>query len=141
KGKTSSFFEVAGESAKAQVVLFGEHHDDPIIHWLQLRLAKSISQHKNLVLAAEMFETDNQKALDRYMTGEYSAKQLDSAARLWPNFKTDYKPIVDFAKSKRLKVIASNVPRRYASQVYRGGFEALDKLPDEEKAFMPALPI
>ena len=140
-GKPRNFEKMANAARGAQVVLFGEHHDDPIAHWLQLRLAKSLSEHKKLVIAAEMLETDNQQAVDRYLTGEYTAKQLDSAARLWPNFKTDYKPIVDFAKEKKLRVIASNVPRRYASQVYKGGFEALSALPDQEKSYMPPMPI
>ncbi len=139
-GKPRHFDKLEASAKAAEVVLFGEHHDDPIVHWLQLRLAKRLSG-QNLVIAAEMLETDNQSALDLYLEGKYSAKQLDSAARLWPNYKTDYKPIVDFARSKKIPVIASNVPRRYASMVYKGGFEALSALPENEKAFMPPLPI
>ncbi len=140
-GEVRSFEKMAASALESQVVLFGEHHDDPIVHWLQLRLAKALSEQKKLTIAAEMLETDNQAAVDMYLEGKYSARQLDSAARLWPNFKTDYRPIVDFAKSKQIRVMASNVPRRYASMVYKGGFEALSALPDQEKAFMPPLPI
>jgi uncharacterized iron-regulated protein len=42
-------------------------------------------------------------------------KQLDSTARLWKNYKTDYKPLVDFAKENYFDFIATNMPRRYAS--------------------------
>jgi uncharacterized iron-regulated protein len=55
---------------------------------------------------------------------------------LWTNFKTDYKPLVDLAKENKLNFVASNVPRSFAKLVYKGGFEALDSLSDEEKAWM-----
>ena len=49
--------------------------------------------------------------------------------------------MVDFARDSSLVFVASNVPRRYASMVYRGGFEALDSLPAQEKAWIAPLPI
>jgi uncharacterized iron-regulated protein len=49
--------------------------------------------------------------------------------------------MVDLAKEKGLRFIATNVPRRYASMVYKGGFEALDTLPDAEKNWIAPLPI
>lgn len=71
---------------------------------------------------------------------EIDAKGLDTLARLWPNYKTDYKPLVDLAKDNSLKFIATNVPRRYASMVFKGGFEVLDSLSEEEKSWMVPLP-
>jgi uncharacterized iron-regulated protein len=62
-------------------------------------------------------------------------------ARLWKNYKTDYKPLVDLAKDNKLKFIASNIPRKYASEVYKRGFEALDTLSIEEKSWIAPLPI
>lgn len=40
-----------------------------------------------------------------------------------------------------LKVVATNVPRRYANMVKNGGFEALDKLSAEAKGYIAPLPI
>jgi len=87
-----------------------------------------------------MMESDNQGALNDYLRGEINQKGLDTLARLWNNYKTDYKPLIDYAKANELEFIATNIPRRYASQVNRQGFEALEKLPDEEKAFIAPLP-
>lgn len=81
-----------------------------------------------------MIETDNQQALNQYLKGEITQKGLDTLARLWNNHKTDYKPLVDFAKNNRTPFIATNVPRRYASMVFREGFEALNSLPSNEKS-------
>jgi len=88
-----------------------------------------------------MLEADNQEAVDKYIANEIDAAQLDSMARLWNNYKTDYAPVVDFAKEKNLRVIATNIPRRYARIVYREGIEKLDTLPAKEKAWIVPLPM
>ena len=104
-------------------------------------MTKDLAEKKQLVLGAEMLEADNQKQLDQYLKGEINQKQLDSTARLWSNHKTDYKPLVDFAKEKNLDFVATNVSRKYASYVAKNGLEALDTVPNNEKAYIAKLPI
>lgn len=140
-GKKTTYKKLLRDSETTDVILFGEHHDNAIIHWLQLEFTKDLAEKKNLVLGAEMIEADNQDELDQYLRGDINQKAFDTLARLWPNYKTDYKPLVDFAKEKKLPFVAANIPRRYASTVYRQGFAALDKLPAEEKAWIAPLPI
>lgn len=141
KGKKVTYEKVLKASEKTDVVLFGEYHDNSLVHWLQLEFTKDLSQRKNLVLGAEMLEADNQEAVNRYLKGEINQKGLDTLARLWNNYKTDYKPLVDFAKSKQIDFIATNIPRRYASLVFRKDLIALDSLTSQEKAWMAPLPI
>ena len=141
KGKKSSYEKVLKASEKTDVVLFGEIHDNSLVHWLQLEFTKDLAQRKPLVLGAEMLEADNQKQLDQYLNGEINQKQLDSSARLWKNYKTDYKPLVDFAKDKKINFIATNVPRRYASLVFKKDLVALDSLSALEKSWIAPLPI
>lgn len=141
KGKKSSYEKVLKASEKTDVVLFGEIHDNSVVHWLQLEFTKDLAQRKSLVLGAEMLEADNQKQLDQYLKGEINQKQLDSSARLWKNYKTDYKPLVDFAKEKKFSFIATNVPRRYASLVFKKDLVALDSLSAQEKSWIAPLPI
>lgn len=141
KGKKTTYKKLIETAEGADVVLFGEHHDDALIHWLELEFAKDLSEKKKLVMGAEMIEADNQDELDSYLNGTINQKAFDTLARLWNNHKTDYKPLVDFAKSKNIKFIATNVPRRYASMVYKKGFGALDSLPAAEKAWIAPLPI
>jgi uncharacterized iron-regulated protein len=93
------------------------------------------------VLGAEMFEQDNQAALDLYLKGTLTAKGLDSAARLWKNYPTDYAPLVNFAKDNSIVFAASNIPRKYAAIVSKSGFEALDTLSVKEKNWIAPLPI
>ena len=141
KGKKVTFDKVIKETLKTEVVLFGEFHDNPICHWLQLELTKEIAAKRQVVLGAEMIEADNQRQLNDYLSGKITQKQLDSTARLWPNYKTDYKPLVDFAKASKLPFIATNIPRRYASMVHKKGFEVLETLSDEEKSWIAPQPI
>ena len=141
EGKKTTYDKLLKAAEKKEVVLFGEYHDNSIVHWLQLEFTKDLAQKKSLVLGAEMIEADNQKQLDQYLKGEINQKQLDSMARLWNNYKTDYKPLVDFAKEKNIPFIATNVTRRYASMVFKKDFAGLDELTAEEKSWMAPLPI
>lgn len=140
-GKKTTYKKLVNAAEGADVLFFGEHHDNSLIHWLQLELTKDLSAKKQLVLGAEMIEADNQKQLDQYLKGEIDQKAFDTLARLWPNHKTNHKPLVDFAKENNIPFIATNIPRRYANKVYKGGFEALNALTDEEKSWIAPLPI
>ncbi|MDX1939280.1 MAG: ChaN family lipoprotein [Saprospiraceae bacterium] len=141
KGKKVSYEKMMNSIRKADMLLFGELHNNPICHWLQLEVTKELGQTRQLILGAEMFEADNQAPLNQYLTGEIDAKGLDSLARLWKNYKTDYAPLVDFAKQNKIPFIATNIPRKYANLVYKEGLEALDALSAQEKAWIAPLPI
>ncbi len=141
KGKKLTYSRMLKGLAKKDVVLFGEYHNNPIDHWLQLELTKDLAARRTLAMGAEMFEQDNQAAVDAYLKGTLTAKGLDSAARLWPNYKTDYAPLLNFAKNNKLVFVATNVPRRYASSVSKGGFAVLDTLKASDKNWMAPLPI
>jgi len=141
KGKKVSYEKMLKNLRGQDVVLIGELHNNPISHWLELEITQVLAENRQLVLGAEMFERDNQAALTNYLQGKITAKGLDSSARLWKNYKTDYAPLVNFAKEKNLPFIATNVPRKYASQVSRGGFESLSNLTSEEKAWIAPLPV
>ena len=141
KGKKVDYGKLLIAAEKAQVVLFGEYHNNAISHWIELELTKDLADKNKIILGAEMIEADNQKQLDQFLKGEINQKQLDSTARLWPNYKTDYKPLVEFAKENNIPFIATNIPRRFASLVSKKGFEGLENLTSEEKTWIAPLPI
>lgn len=123
------------------VVLFGEEHNNPIAHWLQLEITKQLDRSRDMILGAEMLEADTQLELNDYLAGKISAKSLDTVARLWPNYDTDYAPLIDYAKENKLPFVATNIPRKYANRVFKEGFSALEALTDQEKAWMATLPM
>ena len=142
-GKNVKYAKMIKHLSEADVVFFGELHTNPICHWLQYEVTSDlfIANNGNLILGAEMFETDNQLILNEYLSGSISKKSFKKEARLWPNYKTDYEPLVEFAKDSSLKFIATNIPRRYASVVYKKGMEGLDNLEPQAKMYIAPLPI
>ncbi|RSK36078.1 ChaN family lipoprotein [Hymenobacter metallilatus] len=142
-GKPTAYGQMLKELAAADVVFFGEQHNDPIAHWLELQLAKDLLRLRQgqLVLGLEMFERDVQPLVDQYTTGELDDKAFEADSRPWPNYATDYKPLLQLARQQKFRVVGTNVPRRYASQVAKGGLPVLDALPAPEKLWLPPLPL
>ena len=140
-GKGVSYKKMMKALAKKDIVLFGELHNNAIAHWLQYEVTAELSKSRKMILGAEMMEADNQNELNDYLKGEIDKKKLDTVARLWPNYDTDYAPLVNLAKDNSLPFIATNIPRRFASKVYKDGWGALDALTDEEKEWVAPLPI
>jgi uncharacterized iron-regulated protein len=142
-GKVIKYSKMIKSLENADIVLFGELHNNPIAHWLELEVAKDLhaSKGEKLVMGAEMFEADNQLIIDEYFDGFFKTKKFEAEAKLWPNYSTDYKPLLEFARENNLKFVASDVPRRYASIVYKKGLKELEKLPEASKAYLPPLPI
>ncbi len=139
KGKLAKYDKMIKDLAKADMVFFGESHTNPISHWMQIEMAKSFHEIKGdkLVFGAEMFESPNQLVLNEYLAGFYPEKKmLPEITQLWNNYQTDYKPLVEFAKENKLRFVASNIPRRYASMINKGGIEVLEKLSPEAKAWI-----
>lgn len=139
-GKRISYGKMLKKIKKADIILFGEFHNNPICHWLQVELAKDLHSDE-LVIGAEMFERDAEKVLADYLSGNIDHVVLDSLVRLWPNYETDYRPLVDWAKEEGILFVGTNIPRKYANLVYREGFTALDTLSAEEKSWIAPLPI
>lgn len=142
EGKAIRFDEMVQELRHADVILFGEYHDNAIAHWIQYELTQQLlDADTSFILGAEMFEADNQVLLDEYFADIISEKNFEKEARLWPNYKTDYKPLVQLAREHQRPFIATNTPRRYASAVYSNGLEGLANLGKPAVGWLPPLPI
>jgi uncharacterized iron-regulated protein len=141
-GKKTSFKKLLRACLHTDVVFFGEFHDNPIAHWLQLELLTELAASKpnQVKLGFEMLERDQQSLLQTYLDGGIDFKQLTDTTKLWVNFETDYLPLVEFAKVHRLPVLATNVPRRYASSLFKKGWSFSDSLSENEKSWMCSLP-
>lgn len=142
-GKAITYKPLIKQLEKYDVVFLGEMHNCPITHWLEFEITRSLYHiHKDkLMLGEEMMESDNQLILNEYLQRKISYDRFEEEARLWPNYSTDYSPVVYFAKENKIPFIATNVPRRYANAVKNGGLEVLDSLSDEAKRYIAPLPI
>jgi uncharacterized iron-regulated protein len=133
-GTFNDFEMMMADLAKADVVFVGEEHDDPATHRLELAILEGLARRRrSIIVAMEMFERDTQTAVDDYLAGRITESEFLKLSRPWPNYATDYRPLVEFARIKGWRVIAANAPRQYAAQVARGGSSVLDKLPQAER--------
>jgi uncharacterized iron-regulated protein len=142
-GREIGYREMLDRCVRADVVLFGEIHEHPVVHRLERELARDLAAIKKggLMLGAEMLEADNQLIVDEYLAGLIEHEHLVNEAKVWKNYGADYRPLVDVAREQGLRFIATNIPRRYASLVARQGMTALERLSDEAKRSIAPLPI
>ena len=142
-GEQISFETMIDSLGRAEVVFIGENHNCPISHWMELEITKTLHGHwgDRLILGEEMMEADNQLILDEYLSGKISYDRFETEARLWPNYSTDYYPVVYYAKDNGIPFVATNVPRRYANAVNSGGLGVLDNFSEEARSYIAPLPI
>lgn len=142
QGKEVSYEKMIKTVSATDVVFFGEIHNCVISHWMELKVLEALAENNNkLKVGMEMLEADNQLIIDEYTSSTISSDRFEEECRLWPNYSTDYEPLVYYAKRHHLPLIATNVPRRYASIVKEKGLAFLDSLSAEAKRYLPKLPI
>lgn len=134
--------DIAADMAGADVLFFGEEHNDPAGHYLERSLFNKLAEKypNKIALSMEMFETDCQLVLNEYLNGFIREKNFITEARAWHNYD-DYRPLVESAKDGHIPVIAANAPARYTNMANRLGLTGLNQLSAAAKAYLPPLPI
>ncbi|MGB3618163.1 MAG: ChaN family lipoprotein [Catalinimonas sp.] len=142
-GQPTAWEALVERAAGADVVLYGELHNDALTHWLQRELLRDLHARRGdqLLVGMEMFEADDQIVVDEYFAGLISDTRFEQETKLWNNYATDYRPLLAYARAEGLPLVATNVPRRYASLVAQRGPAALDSLDPAAKAWLPDLPV
>ncbi len=142
KGKKVSYKKMIKQIKDTEVILFGEFHNLSLAHWLQLEVLQDLSKYsdKCITVGLEMLEADYQLVLNDYLNDKINNETYLEQMELWSNYDTDYAPVVEFAKENSYPVIATNVPRRYASRLFKEGESFLEDLTAEEKAWIAPLP-
>jgi len=136
--KTFSDFEtMLADLARADAVFVGEQHDDANTHRLELAIVEGLTRRGvSVVVALEMFERDVQSQVEGYAAGRITEEQFLKDSRPWPRYASDYRPLIEFARAHHLPIVASNVPRRIASDVSKNGMPAIEKLGSDDRAFV-----
>lgn len=144
QGNPTNINKIIDALSGVDVVFLGENHDDATAHSIQFEIFKSAvekySAERKVALSMEMFERDVQIVLDEYRKDLITEKKFLDDSRPWGNYKTDYRPLVELAKTKKLDIIAANAPRRYVNMVSRSGRDVLDQLSPEAKKWLAPLP-
>lgn len=142
KQKLIAIDDIVADMEQADVLFFGEDHNDSVGHYLEALLFRKLHSKYPLktALSLEMFHTDVQPELDEYLAGLISEKNFIKESRAWGNYK-DYRPLIEYAKQNGLKVVAANAATRYSNAVTLGGLKVLENFPKISSNFLPPLPI
>ncbi len=133
------FDQLINAAASADVVFFGEQHDDPATHSAEAAVLAALGARRGeVIVTLEMFERDVQPLLDQYLIGTISEKNFLDGSRPWDRYTTDYRPMIELARVHGWPVIAGNVPRRIASAVGKKGLAALDTMTTVERGYAAA---
>lgn len=140
--KIASVDDIINNMDNADILFFGEEHNDSTCHVLEFTLFNKLSQKYTgrLALTMEMFETDCQNVLNEYLNGFIREKNFINGARAWHNYK-DYRPLIELAKAQHIPVVAANAPARYVNIVNRMGLNSLQNLDATGRAWLPPLPV
>jgi uncharacterized iron-regulated protein len=125
----TDFEGMLADLTRADAVFVGEQHDDPNTHRLELAIVEGLTRrHVSLVIALEMFDRDVQASVEQYAAGTTTEAEFLKGSRPWPRYADDYRPLIEFAKAHHLTIVASNLPRRIASDVSKTGMSAVEGL-------------
>ncbi len=137
QGEPLSVTQLAHALKQADIILVGEWHSHPAAHLLQAQLLAALyQQNPNITLSMEQFTRDKQAIIDAYLAGKIGEKTLVKEANAWPNYDSDYRPLVEFAKQNNIDVMAANAPKSIVRCIGRQGAEYLDKLPKNERLWV-----
>jgi uncharacterized iron-regulated protein len=150
-GEPATLDDVVAAMGLNEVVFIGEIHDDPTGHALEAELFRRAHETygtgtaeadatRSVAASLEFFQHDAQPIVNEYLDGLITEKAFTAASRPWPRYKTDYRPIVEYAKEHGLPVVAANAPRRYMNRVSRLGRESLNDLSAEALSHLAPLP-
>ncbi len=138
KPQAQKLSKVIQKIAKNKIVFIGEKHTEFASHLNQLKIIKAMYKHnKKLAIGMEMFQKPFQKYLDAFIAGKISEKEMLKKTEYFTRWKYDYelyRPIILFAKEKKLPIVALNVDRDKTKKVVSEGMDALSK---KQKAQIP----
>ena len=141
-GRESSRAALVARARRADAVVIGETHTDETTHDLELAILDAVTRAstRQVILALEMFARDVQPALDAYLANEIDEASFLARSRPWGNYRTGYRPLVEFAKAHELRVVASNIPTAIRRKISKGKEAAWNRLtPDERRHVPPTL--
>jgi uncharacterized iron-regulated protein len=135
--------EVVQLAAARDVVLLGEHHDDPDHHLWQLQTLSALYiARPKITIGFESFPRRVQPVLDRWIAGELTEQQFLAAVdwkKIWNLPAPLYLPLFNFARINRIPIFALNVESSLTRDIGRKGWDAIPPA-QREGVSQPASP-
>lgn len=125
--------------ADKRVVYVGETHDQFPHHAAELEIIRDLLRRgKKIAIGMEMFERQFQGKVDDYVEGRIDERQFLKGTEYFKRWSFDYnlyRPILLFARSEKIPVLALNQKKEIVDKVFRQG---MDSLSEEERKSVPA---
>lgn len=121
-----------------KIVYVGENHVQFSNHVMELEVMKDLHMRgKTIAIGMEMFQRPFQKVLDEYIEGKIDEREFLKGTQYFKRWGFDYnlyRPILLFARSEKIPVVALNQRQEIVDKVFRSG---LDSLSEKERKFLP----
>ena len=131
---------VVDRVAGKRIIYVGETHDQFSHHAVELEIIRELHRKgRKIIIGMEMFERQFQKVLDDYIGGRIDEGAMLRGTEYFKRWAFDYnlyRPILLFARSEKIPVIALNQKREIVDKVFHRG---LDALTEEEKKALPSM--
>ena len=112
------------------IVYLGENHDNIEHHRAELEIIKNLEQENtSIAIALEMFQRPFQPILDSYLAGDIDETELRERTEYDKRWVFDweyYAPILRWARSRQIPLIALNTPSEITRKVGEFGLNSLD---------------
>jgi uncharacterized iron-regulated protein len=129
-GKVIGFEELIAQLSSKELIFVGEAHDNPDHHLIQIQILQAIANRSpSLTLGMEFFQKAQQPILDRYVQGEMTEKEFLEAVdwkKTWGFDYHLYRPLMQFARERKYRVLAINAPNSVVRKVARTGLKSLE---------------
>ncbi len=130
---------VMDRAADKRIVYVGEMHDHASHHVMELEIIKDLHRRgKRIAIGMEMFQRPFQRVVDEYIEGKRDEREFLKGTEYFKRWGYDYlfyRPILLFARSEKIPVVALNQRQEIVDKVFRSG---LDSLSEEEKKSVPS---
>ncbi|MFO7606380.1 MAG: ChaN family lipoprotein [Desulfurivibrionaceae bacterium] len=136
-GENVSLTALVKDLRQARVIFIGESHDSLAHHRAQLEIIRALREEgEELAIGLEMFRSDSQEALDRWVAGEIGFVKFMAVYHDNWQWWDKYSLIFNYARENRVEMIGLNLSREIVAKVARNGFDSLSR---EEKEELPVV--
>lgn len=130
--------DVLAAARSADIVFFGEAHDDRRQHDYELLLLQTMTDGRPLQLGMEMFQRPFQEPLDQYVAGLIDEREMLRRTEYFSRWKFDYTfyaPLWRWCREHGVRVVALNADAAVITAIRKGG---LASLPPQDRAAIAA---
>lgn len=119
--------EMEGRLSDVRLIFVGEFHKRLGHHRMQLNVIKALdTAGVRLAIGLEMFTSENQGVLDRWVAGEMSEMAFRKAYyKNWSISWYKYRGIFIYARKHKIPLVGLNIPKKITHKLFTAGLKGL----------------